>query len=623
MTPGARELSARAVALGALLSAVLAASNAYLGLFAGMTVSAAIPASVLSMAIFRSFGGTLLENNAVQTAASAGEAAAAGAIFTLPALLILGAWSGFDYWTTTLLVLAGGVLGVIFTIPLKRALIVDAALPFPEGVATAAVLRAGHGVGAAKASVGPLLWGSLYGAVAKLCEGGLLLTASAVEGATRLGSHVLYLGSGLSPALAAVGSIVGLRVSLLVLGGGLVNWLVLVPLAIDDPSVPALTEAAWTAWSRQTRFVGVGAMTVGGLWTLITLRGHIARATRSALSSLGAKTTSSADVTRDLPPSVLGAGVLLCFGIVLGIVWILTQSLWLSAVMTLLIVVLGFLFSAVAAYMAGLVGSSNNPVSGVTIATILLCSTCLSLAQGLFDATSPLRTLGPAVAILLGSVICTAAAIGGDNMQDLKTGHLLGATPWKQQWAQLAGVVAAAFVMAPVLDLLATAYGFGAASPEHPTPLRAPQATLMASIATGVFGGSLPWNYVLLGAGLAAAVIAVDSWGEASGKLPRLPVLAAAVGLYLPLELTMPMALGALVTHDWRGKRAEAPGAVLVAAGLITGEALLGVVLAALVASVGANALSIGGGPKSALLGTLVFAGALWLLRGRRRGAAV
>jgi len=608
-----RELTLRALLLGFVLSAVLGAANAYLGLFAGMTVSASIPAAVLSMAILRGLGGTLLENNLVQTAASSGEAAAAGAIFTLPAVVLLGTWQGFDYWITTALVLSGGMLGVLFTIPLKHALIEEQGLPFPEGQATAEVLRAGHGQGSAAGGVRPLLWAAGYGAVAKLLEGGLLVSRATLEGATFAFGGLFYLGTGLSPALAAVGSIVGLRVSVLMLAGGVFNWLVVVPLAFDPAASGSATEVAWATWSGSTRFLGVGAMTVGGLWTLVELRHALARAVRSGARALRG-TAPGAAPSGDLPPLVLNLGLAVSALLVAVVFQRLLASPLLALLLTVLVLLLGFLFSSVAAYMAGLVGSSNNPVSGVTIATILLTASILLVLGVPRVASSGLAIGGAAAAVLLGSVICTAAAIGGDNMQDLKTGHVLGANPARQQIAQLVGVLAAALLMAPVLELLAGAYGFGARTPEHPAALKAPQATLMASVATGVFGGDLPWRFVLVGAGLALVVAAVDSWLVSRKSTFRAPVLAVAVGLYLPVELSVPIALGAVVAGG-RG-----PAALLPAAGLITGEALAGVALA-LAVSFSGPPEGLWAGAPSGLIGAGVFACALVLLRGRSRAA--
>lgn len=615
MTEPGRELTIRAVLLGVGLSALLGAANAYLGLFAGMTVSASIPAAVLSMAALRVVRGGILENNLVQTAASAGESAAAGAIFTLPALVLLGHSVRFDYWECTGLILVGGVLGVLFTIPLRRALLEERQLRFPEGVATAQVLLVGHGRDATGklstepgSGVGPLAAGAGFGAVAKLFESGLGLSQGVLEGAVWLRGGAFYLGTSLSPALAAVGAIVGLPVALLMATGGLVNWLGVVPWSTETTAGSAL-DAAWYTWSAKTRYLGVGAMSVGGLWTLVELRGPLARALRRGRQAL-----SSDAEQDDLSRRTLLLLIALVSALTYGLLFRLTWSYLISAVLLVVVLVLGFLFCAVAAYMAGLVGSSNNPVSGVTIATILITSAFL-LVLGLQRTALPGFTAGPAAAILVGTMVCTAAAIGGDNMQDLKAGSLLGASPRKQQILQLLGVSTAALVLAPILNLLLTAYGFGQPTPAHPTPLPAPQATLMASVADGVFGGGLPWPFVALGAGLSVATIALDQTLMRRRAAFRTPVLALAVGIYLPLSLTLPMVFGALVSL---GARCSASARLLTAAGIITGEALLGILLAGLVgAGLGLGSIGWDTPVKSSVLGSVLFVLALLLLRGR------
>lgn len=635
-----RELSPQAVLLGVLLSALLSGANAYLGLFAGMTVSASIPAAVLSMAILRATGGTILENNAVQTAASAGESVAAGVIFTLPALLMLGAWNEFDYAQTALLSGFGGVLGVLFTVPLRRAMVTEGTLRFPEGVATAEVLKVGTAPRGAASGAGVVFvaLGGVLGALGKLGESGLRLWRGVLEGARPLGDTVLYAGANLSPALLGVGYIVGLNVAVVVFAGGALNWFVAVPLlgALDGGvSEASALDRAWALWSTRTRYLGVGAMVVGGLWTLVELRATLLAGVRTGLKAYRELTAGAVvpRTERDAPlPWVLAA---LVFSLV-PLAWVffqVTGTLWVSALLAVVLLVSGFLFCAVAAYMAGLVGSSHNPVSGVTIATILLTSLLLLGVLG------PDAAVGPAAAILVGSVVCCAAAIGGDNMQDLKAGHLLGATPIKQQLMQVLGVVAAACVLAPVLGLLLEAYGIGVPTPEHPRPLKAPQATLMAAVARGVFAGDLPWPMIAAGALLASVVIGADRWLRARGSSVRVPVLAVAVGVYLPLELSVPILLGgvvsALAQRRWgrqeRAQGAAAPGDVtagraretslrhglLLSAGLITGEALAGIALAVPIVVTGrADVLSPWGAFETSWPGTvLVFVVCAWLLR--------
>ncbi len=626
----------RAVLLGFVLSVILAAANAYLGLFAGMTVSASIPAAVLSMALLRAFGGTILENNQVQTAASSGESVAAGAIFTLPALLMLGVWKDFAYLDTLLLCGLGGLLGVLFTIPLRRALVVQGNLPFPEGVATAEVLKVGAALDEGSrestfsggvSGVHHVVLGALFGALFKVGESGLRLWQAVLEGARSLGGGgVVYVGANLSPALVAVGYIVGLNAALVVAAGGLVNWFVAVPwLASLDPSNASAnaTDVAWGIWSTKTRYLGVGAMIVGGLWALIDLRDKLLAGVRTGLAAFRAKTEGAVQprTERDLPMQwVLGLALLslvplaLVFHHVTGVIWV-------SAVLAVVMLIVGFLFCAVAAYMAGIVGSSNNPVSGVTIATILLTSLFLLGMLG------PDTVVGPAAAILVGSVVACAAAMGGDNIQDLKAGHLVGATPVKQQLMQGVGVLGGALVVAPSLNLLLEAYGIGGAPTAlHPHPLKAPQATLMASVAHGVFAGGLPWTLVSIGGGLAVVVIVLDRVLVARGAPFRVPVLAAAIGLYLPLELSVTMLLGGLVAYfaeRVRRRRASSAAAasgerngLLLAAGLITGEALAGILLAIpIVWSGRADVLSFWGASDATWPGVVFVCGVLWWLR--------
>ncbi len=623
------EITVKAVILGVALSVLLAGANAYLGLLAGMTVSASIPAAVVSMAVLRLFRrSNILENNIVQTAASAGESLAAGVIFTFPALVILRTWTGFDYWTTTIIAGLGGLLGVLFTVPLRRALIVESKLAFPEGVATARVLEVAHRGGA---DVRPLVAGGVLGAAYKFGQTGLRLWAGTFEVAGRVGNGLAYAGTSLAPALVGVGYIVGLNIAVLVFLGGALNWWVAIPiLSVSGGAAHAdgpAAEAAWDLWSTRTRYIGVGAMVVGGLWAIVRLWPSLLRGIGSGLEAYrqvrldGASTVPRTE--RDAPLQwvgvVLAASVVPLFFVFRHV----TGDVAVSAFMAAVMLVAGFLFSAVASYMAGLVGSSNNPVSGVTIATILV-SALLLLALGTGSAT------GPAAAILIGAVVCCGAAIGGDNLQDLKTGHLVGATPWKQQVMQAVGVLAAAFVVAPILSLLLHAYGIGEATAAHPDPLPAPQATLMASVAKGVFARDLPWPMMAVGMALAVAVIVLDLVLERRRSRFRTPVLAVAVGLYLPLELGVAILAGGLIAwaaarrrHGDGAAETGVGGGVLFAAGLITGEALLGILLAVpIVIAEGENPLDVDlaggppGWPGAALL--LLVAAALLLVATRR-----
>ncbi len=587
------EITLKAVVLSVILAAVLAAANAYLGLFAGMTVSASIPAAVASMAILRLFRqSNILENNIVQTAASSGEALAAGVIFTIPALLLVGYWSAFDYWQTVLIATVGGLLGVLFTIPLRRALIVTARLRFPEGVATAEVLKVaaaepGHGgQDHAAGDFRALSLAAILGGAVKFGESGLRLWTESLEGAATVGRTVMYAGINLSPALLAVGFIIGLHTAVVVALGGLLGWLILMPvygLMHGLPPDKTGLAAAMAIWSGQIRYVGIGAMLTGGLWTLTRLREPVWRSLQTLRAGYKASRASAggAAVPRTEQDASLG-WIVVPFGLsLIPMAWIystVVDSPVIGILMTIVMAVAAFLFSSVAAYMAGLVGSSSNPVSGVTIATIMLAALLLVLFMG---AGHP---AGPAAALVIGAVVCCAAAMGGDNLQDLKTGHLVGATPWKQQVMQVVGVVTGAVVLVPVLSLLQAKYGIGEPTIAHPHPLSAPQATLMASLTRSVFGAGLPWALVGLGAAIGALVIFADRLLERRGSDFRLPVLAVALGVYLPLKLSAAIFAGGVIAE--LAKRATGRGddpsrrGLLFAAGLITGEALMGILLA-------------------------------------------
>ncbi len=580
------EVTIKAFVLGMVLSMILGAANAYLGLFAGMTVSASIPASVLSMGFLRLFRkSNILENNNAQTAASSGEAIAAGTIFTLPALIILGVWNGFSYGWVTIIAVFGGALGVLFTIPLRRSLIVEKKLSYPEGIATAEVLKSGQKGGRgvlciAKAAIASGLF--------KAGAGALGLWPETVEGAKALGGSLLYFGSNLSPALLSVGYIVGLNIAVLIFLGGAFNWFVAIPICAVLSGRPEGIESsvdwAYQIWRSQTRYIGVGAMLVGGLWTIFNIRASLLSGITSGLSAYRGS-TKIARTERDIPMKWVIVSIVASVVPLFLLYQAFVGDVRISAAMAVIMLITGFIFSAVAGYMAGLVGSSNNPISGVTIATVLTSSLILFLLMGK-DAPN-----GPAAAIIVGSVICCAAAIAGDNMQDLKTGYILGATPWKQQLVNLAGTIAGALVLAPVMTLLQKAYGFAGQPGAGPKALSAPQANLMASVAKGVFKGELPWNFIYIGMAVAVGIIALDLYLQKKGSAFRTPILAVAIGFYLPLELSVPIFAGGLI-HYAVGKflsrrkttaeKAEesSRNGLLFASGLITGEALMGIFLA-------------------------------------------
>ena len=629
------QLTFRAVALAIVLAMILAAANTYLGLFAGMTIASAIPAAVISMAVLRLLGGGgILENNIVQTGASAGSSIASGVIFTIPALVLLGYWQDFKYSWVLAIAGLGGILGVLFSVPLRRALIVEQKLAFPEGQAAAEVLKAGE-----NPSQGIRILGvsALGGALAKLsATSGLKLIPDVAASAGFFGKYLAYFGTNLSPALIGVGYIVGLNVGIVVLAGAMLSWNIAIPLYVAT-ALPGNAELAQAAaglpaediaglvWSKQIRYLGVGAMLVGGLWALVSLRHSLASGIKSGLAAARASAAgvAVAHTEQDLPMKSVLIGIVLFTLPLLALYQAIVGTLAVSLPMTVIMVVMGFLFCSVSAYMAGLVGSSNNPVSGITIATILFSAVMLLLMMGKDSA------IGPVAAVMIGAVVCCAACIAGDNLQDLKCGYIVGATPWRQQVMLAVGAVSSALVMAPVLNLLADAYGIGVATEAKPNALAAPQATLMASVSKGLFGGQLPWDMIALGAVIGIAIIVLDEVLKARGSKFRTPVLAAAVGIYLPLELMTPIFIGGVIAYlverhlrrkgvDEAGlERANRKG-LLFAAGMITGEALMGIGIAIPIVSSGsADVLAL---PESLRFGellglTVVAVLALWLYR--------
>ena len=647
---GAPQLTFRAVLLAIVLAVVLSAANAYLGLFAGLTVATAIPAAVVSMGVLRLLGGgSILENNIVQTGASAGSSIAAGVIFTIPALIILGYWDDFRYSWVLAIAGLGGLLGVLFSVPLRRSMIVEEPLPFPEGKAAAEVLKAGENPGP---GLRILAFSAAIGAAVKVAAySGMRLIPDTAAGATFFGRYLAYMGTNLSPALLGVGYIVGLNIGIVVLSGSVLSWHIAIPIYDafflgSDPALAASVagagaeEVAGAIWSAKIRYLGVGAMLVGGVWTLFSLRKSLLSGVRSGIAAARAGSGHGhlPHTERDLPMKWMLVA-LAAFVVPLLLLYQAIVGLWLVSVpMALIMIVAGFLFVSVSAYLAGLVGSSNNPVSGITIATILFASVALLVLLGDNGrATVGVggAPLGAVAAIMIGAVVCCAAAVGGDNLQDLKAGYIVGATPWKQQLMLGIGAFSCALIMAPVLNILAEAYGSGAPTAEHPNPLSAPQATLMASVAKGLFGGELPWAVIAVGAVIGAAIIALDEALRARGSRFRVPVLAAAIGIYLPLELMVPIFLGGLLAyvverrHGLAGSRDEAardrlhrPG-TLFAAGLITGEALMGIAVGvAIYASKDRDVLVL---PErfqqGGLVGLVVLAIVGWLLY--RTGARV
>ena len=536
------EITLKAFFLSIFLSIILSSAMVYLGLYAGMTISASIPAAIMSMGILRLFkNSNILENNIVQTAASAGESLAAGVIFTLPALLLIGYWDTISYLEVTKIAMVGGILGALFTVPLRRALILKAQLRFPEGVATAAVLKTGHETDAEKSQQSLKIIGisALVGGFVKLGELAFSIWSSALGGAIAIKGAIFGMGASLSPSLFSVGYIVGRNIGILAFTGGLISWAVAIPIYsyLYGFEGDNYFESANIIWNAKIRYLGVGAMVVGGIWSVIQLAKPLIESIQLSLKTLKESSDNISLEERDLPINYVFVAIIAML-VPISLTYFGIIGSWTSAIiLSFVMLIFGFLFSAVAAYMAGVVGSSNNPISGVTIATILFSSL---LIISFFDIDS---SKGAAAAILIGAVVCCAAAIGGDNLQDLKTGNIVGATPWKQQLMQLVGVVSAALTLGIVLTLLHEAYGIGSSD------LPAPQAVLMTNVANGVFAGNLEWGMIYAGAILGIIIILIDQYQAYRKADFRVPILAVAIGIYLPIELTLPIFIGGMLNH--------------------------------------------------------------------------
>ena len=555
-----RELTPTALILGVILAVVFGAANAYLGLRVGLTVSASVPAAVVSMAVLRFVlrRDSILENNMVQTIGSAGESLAAGAIFTLPAIYLWAEerpmeFSAPEMLSVTLIALAGGLLGVLLMVPLRRPLIVeDKALTYPEGVACADVLKAGE-AGAKHAR--NVFVGLGAGAAVKTVTGGLkwipenfLFPVHGIRGA---------LGFDVSPALLGVGYIVGTKVSTLLFGGTLFGWLVLLPiLAVAIPGAGSAwdVQSAQHIWKNYVRYVGVGAIAMGGFISLVRSLPVFIQAFKPVKGNARGE-SGSEESRRDLPMRLVAGGV----AFLVLFIW-LVPAIPVSFLGAVLIALFGFFFATVSARMVGLVGSSNNPISGMTIATLVVAT--LALRE-----TGTAGAAGMVAAIAVGSVVCIVAAIAGDTAQDLKTGNILGATPWKQQTGEVIGVIASSLAIGGVLILLHRAWGFGSDA------ISAPQAMMMKSIVEGIMGDGLPWGLIAGGAVFAVVL-----------TIFRVPVMPVAIGMYLPVGLGVTMFVGGLLRWfvDWRrgGNASGEDSVTLLSAGLIAGEGLCGILLA-------------------------------------------
>lgn len=633
------ELTIRGLLLGAAITLIFTAANVYLGLKVGLTFATSIPAAVISMGALSLFrNASILENNIVQTVASAA-GALASIIFVLPGLVIVGWWTGIPFWPAFFICASGGIIGVIFTIPLRRAMVTQSDLPYPEGVAAAQVLKVGSVAREAEATDRKArrgLMAVVYGAMASLALSILTATqiaAAGIQSFVRVGRNsVTGFDFSFSLALVGAGHLVGLSVGLALLLGVLIAWGVAVPFLAAASGIPAHADIADFAnqiWRTQVRFIGAGAIAVAALWTLVKLARPVAAGLASTIAA--SRSVGRAPTDRDMGPVAIAGWLFVCLCIVVALVLYFVRGTSLEgheellSLMTLGFVVFGgFLVSAICGYLAGLVGSTNSPISGVGILAVLLYASILAIVIPLHGG-SPKTLI--AFTLFSLSIVFAAATTSNDNLQDLKTGQLVGASPWAQQWALIVGVVAGALTIPPVLDLLTRAYGFAgqAAGPisATATPLAAPQAVLISALAQGVLGESLDWHMLGVGAGIGVAIIALDEFLGAR-KWIRLPPLGVCIGIYLPMAASLPVVLGALISQwfKMRARKTADPEAteqygVLVASGLIVGESLFGVALAGLIVASGNEApLALVGGnfPFAPLIGLAVFAALIVVL---------
>jgi putative OPT family oligopeptide transporter len=618
------ELTLRGVILGLFITIVFTASNVYLGLKVGLTFSSAIPAAIISMAILRMCkDSNILENNLVQTQASAAGTLSA-VIFVIPGLLMIGYWQGFQFWQTLMICACGGCLGVLFTIPLRRAMVVNTDLPYPEGRAAAEILKVGSASVSEKKGVTgmkDIVSGGVIAALINLFSSGFGYLSAEMMNWIHLGKNVVTcLPLGFSPALLGAGYLIGLASGLAILFGLVVTWLGFVPYFMSISDIPAgvdIGEVATSIWSSKIRFMGAGTIGIAAIWTLITLLRPILDGIKMSIKAVSDNSVSNDNLHRmdtDMTPKSIGiVFVLIIIGLI-GVFYSFLAGGNLSTGMTLLYIVvgiivavgMGFFVAAACGYMAGLIGTSSSPISGIGILGIIVSSLvvlALGNLAGLFS--SEYGTLfATAFAIFITSVITSIAAISNDNLQDLKTGLLVGATPWKQQVALLIGCIAGAIAIAPVLNLLYEAYGFPGAMPRPDMDpnqvLSAPQATLMATIAKGIFNNSMDWSYILYGVIFGIIIIIIDVLLKKSTKNLSLPPLAVGMGIYLPPTLQMPLVVGAVlsyVVNRYLRKRAEVRSpqnvaddvdtcnrrGILFASGMIVGESLMGVLLAGVI----------------------------------------
>ncbi|MDG4953194.1 OPT family oligopeptide transporter [Actinobacillus equuli] len=614
-----RELTLRGMILGALITVVFTASNVYLGLKVGMTFASSIPAAVISMAVLKMFkGSNILENNMVQTQASSA-GTLSSVIFVIPALLMMGYWQNFPFWQTLLICISGGILGVIFTVPLRNVMVVKSDLPYPEGVAAAEILKAGDESDSKDSGVKEIVTGGALAALVSFLTNGLRVVADGASYWFKGGNAVFQLPMGFSFALLGAGYLVGMMGGIAMLVGTLFTWGVAVPYFTATTPMPAdadMVSFAMGLWKSKVRFIGVGTIGIAAIWTLLVLFKPMLQGMSQAFRALKDPTLQNVERTaQDLSPktmiyTVLASVALIIIALVsfLQPVGLPMELAFLLVVLcTILAVVVGFLVAAASGYMAGLVGSSSSPISGIGIISIVIISLVLMVVGntiGLMENADGQRFL-TALTIFTASIVFCVSTISNDNLQDLKTGYLVKATPWRQQFALIIGCIVGALVITPVLEILYHAYGFAGAMPREgmdaAQALSAPQATIMMTISNGIFSNSLEWTYILVGVAFGISLIIIDTLlKKASAGRLGLPTLAVGIGIYLPPVVNVPLIIGALLSwlvnrhiqrHAKRSgkdveaasKKAERYG-TLFAAGLIVGESLVGVLLAFVIA---------------------------------------
>ncbi|HHF5472164.1 OPT family oligopeptide transporter [Haemophilus influenzae] len=608
-----KELTVRGIILGALITVIFTASNVYLGLKVGVTFASSIPAAVISMAVLKFFkDSSILENNMVQTQASSA-GTLSSVIFVLPGLLMMGYWQDFPFWQTMLICAAGGTLGVLFTIPLRRAMVVNSNLPYPEGVAAAEILKAGnHADG--DSGVKDIAYGGVLAGLVAFLTNGLRIMADGASAWIQTGKAAFQLPMGFSLALLGAGYLIGIVGGIAMLIGVILTWGVAVPyftMSEDIAADASLIDSAMTVWKTKVRYIGVGTIGIAAIWTLLILMKPMIEGMVHSFRMLkGGQEASEHRIDIDLSPKtmiyILIATVAL---IVISLHHFIAAapispelSILLVVVCTFLAVFIGFFVAAASGYMAGLVGSSSSPISGIGIISVIVISLVLvsiGNASGLFETVDGQKFL-TALTLFTASIVITTACISNDNLQDLKTGLLVEATLWRQQVALIIGCFVGALVIAPVLEILYHAYGFSGALPrpdmDPSQALSAPQATLMTAISQGIFTNKLEWTYILTGVGLGAVLITIDAFlKKVSNKVFSLPVIAVGIGIYLPPSINTPVIVGAFLAwimarhiaklgNKEVSAKAERFG-TLFSAGLIVGESLMGVILAFIIAA--------------------------------------